>query len=687
MLFSRFDRDDLLDSTLNLVATREREAVVTITLTRPDGTTIATKEKSMTPLSRLSAKLTELGPLPEGSSEGYVTIQSTTPIFGLELINGNRGAAVATVGPQELAAGFQPNPAMVLPSILSIDPLPVGPDGVRRVSIAGQNFDSTATLIIGSRIVPLTGTPTSGRYTAELPELEAGYVNVKVRVGGLESRAYPLAVLPDDVPFLKRSGYATYQKIEVLENGLDPSRTVMVPIRNARVEVFDPLTGMVVTVSETNEEGEFVVAVPADRFGLWVRVLSRLRSSDVKVVDNMSGYRLYVLSRDLGDPRDTDEIELIDRTRISGAFNILDNVLRANALLASSDPQFIPPPLSINWSERNNESVLTRLTSGAIRSTFFSPLTNTAYIVGDRSTDSDEFDDSVILHEYAHMLAARFSRDDSPGGLHTIGDVLDPRLAWSEGWANFFSSAVRGTAIYIDSKGPGQPVTRYDIEEDSPANDQPGLYSEASVHGLLWDLLDENQDNADTAQFPFASIWAAFKDLRNIRYVYLPYFLESFLARNAGFSDALRAMAIRRTIDFQPDERPSVVRPFPQPIAVGETKGGNQLDSFTSKRPNLANSLHFWSFSTPTGGVATITLNIDSLGPANNPNANDLDLYLYDANGKVIQLSNRPLNGLSEVISIRLNPGTYYIEVKSFYEVGTNTVFNSGKYRLSLQLR
>ena len=44
MLFSRFHDDDVLGSTLNLVGTRERDAVVTVTWSRPDGTTIAKRD-------------------------------------------------------------------------------------------------------------------------------------------------------------------------------------------------------------------------------------------------------------------------------------------------------------------------------------------------------------------------------------------------------------------------------------------------------------------------------------------------------------------------------------------------------------------------------------------------------------------------------------------------------------------
>ena len=90
--------------------------------------------------------------------------------------------------------------------------------------------------------------------------------------------------------------------------------------------------------------------------------------------------------------------------------------------------------------------------------------------------------------------------------------------------------------------------------------------------------------------------------------------------------------------------------PFPRPIGVGITqfKKGN-VDSFTSKRWNLSNSSHFYTFAT-NGGNATITLNIEGLGPAANPSANDLDLFLYDGNGRRLELS-RNLNGQPELIT------------------------------------
>ena len=267
----------------------------------------------------------------------------------------------------------------------------------------------------------------------------------------------------------------------------------------------------------------------------------------------------------------TDEIEIIDTTRLSGAFNILDNVQRGNALIAFSDPQLHPPPLTIYWSEKNNESILARLTGNSVRSTFFNPLTGTAYILGDRSTDSDEFDDSVILHEYAHMLAARFSRDDSPGGLHIWVTSSTRALRGRRDGRISFRRPCVGRRSTSTRRGPGLPSVRYDLEEDSPANDRPGYGSEASVDGLLWDLLDENQDDVDTAQFPFASIWARIYGSPQCSVRLLAVFSRIVPREEPGFFRQPACMVIRRGIDFRPGTRAPALRiRFHDPIAVGE---------------------------------------------------------------------------------------------------------------------
>ena len=70
------------------------------------------------------------------------------------------------------------------------------------------------------------------------------------------------------------------------------------------------------------------------------------------------------------------------------------------------------------------------------------------------------------------------------------------------------------------------------------------------------------------------------------------------------------------------------------------------------------------------------------------PEANDLDLFLMDSEGRVLARSDQGLNGQSELISTFLTADRYVVEVRSSYtqgEPGTR-IFNSGAYRLQFQL-
>jgi len=122
-------------------------------------------------------------------------------------------------------------------------------------------------------------------------------------------------------------------------------------------------------------------------------------------------------------------------------------------------------------------------------------------------------------------------------------------------------------------------------------------------------------------------------------------------------------------------------------MSAGSTASGF-VDSLTTRRSNLAGSSHFYTFTT-TGGAASIRMDIIGLGPGDNPNANDLDLFLMDVNGHVIDRSDNGLNGQSERIARTLSEGTYVVEIRSFYtraETG-GFVFNSGQYRLSVSVQ
>lgn len=144
-----------------------------------------------------------------------------------------------------------------------------------------------------------------------------------------------------------------------------------------------------------------------------------------------------------------------------GAFNILYNIIMANDYIRRniqkngesgspgipvSDPNkwWVADKVSVYWKAGFNPYTYF---GGSAALSFYAPGNSKLYILGGingdvRSSDTDHFDDSIILHEYAHFLEDIYGHSQSPGGSHTGNFIIDPRLAWSEGWANFFQSAV-----------------------------------------------------------------------------------------------------------------------------------------------------------------------------------------------------------------------------------------------------
>jgi hypothetical protein len=125
---------------------------------------------------------------------------------------------------------------------------------------------------------------------------------------------------------------------------------------------------------------------------------------------------------------------------------------------------------------------------------------------GDTCADTDHFDNSVLVHEYGHFLEKDFGHSDSPGGSHNGNGIIDPRLAWSEGWANFFQSAVHGDRNYVDTTGniscsSGTGV-QIDLNLEIPQSGQDkmspstylgeGVFREVSVSRVLWDTMEND---------------------------------------------------------------------------------------------------------------------------------------------------------------------------------------------------
>jgi hypothetical protein len=207
-------------------------------------------------------------------------------------------------------------------------------------------------------------------------------------------------------------------------------------------------------------------------------------------------------------------------TRSAAPFAVLDSIYTAMQLITSVEPNATFRPLDAFWSVNNTLASPTDIDVGDLGASFYTPdpdrdgIANPSlFLLGDAAVDTEEFDDHVIVHEWGHYFEDNFARSDSTGGPHGIGDRLDARLAFGEGWATAFSGIALENPIYCDT-GPAGSAGGFGIGTEKGAYDAQGWYDEISVMRFIYDLWDTTDDEAegldtgaDTGSIGFAPIY------------------------------------------------------------------------------------------------------------------------------------------------------------------------------------
>lgn len=300
------------------------------------------------------------------------------------------------------------------------------------------------------------------------------------------------------------SGTVSYDYVPNPSGALDYKATVSRAVRGAGVDIVDPQTGVVLASTATDGNGQYSVTV-SPRGQISVRVRAQLTRQgpgptwNVSVRDNTRSDALYAMespaftvsgasaTRDLhaasgwGGAGYTGE-------RAAAPFAILDTVYTAMGKVASVAPEASFPELRVFWSTQNAPSE-GRIALGQIGTTSFAD-TNAGlaiYVLGKENVDTDEFDAPVVAHEWGHYYQHVFSRDDSPGGSHDIAQLLDQRLAFSEGWGNAWSGIALERRNYTDSMEAAQG-TGLNMDLIANPGGPLGWYREASVQSVIWQL-------------------------------------------------------------------------------------------------------------------------------------------------------------------------------------------------------
>jgi hypothetical protein len=274
------------------------------------------------------------------------------------------------------------------------------------------------------------------------------------------------------------------------------------PVRNAVVQARQGTT--VLATTNTDEQGNYTLAFTAGSSGsVSIVALARTTTPSIQVEDNTDSNATWGIAETVTSSTTTKNLRATHgwtgagydaNKRTAAPFAILDSMYTAaKAFMAVRTVTF--PALKVNWSPDNVSQSGTK-SLGQIGTSHYAFADKEIYVLGKTGVDTDEFDTHVIVHEWGHYFEDNLSRADSPGGPHTSGDVLDPRIAFGEGYGNAIAAMLLPESVYADTawaQGSTQPgAFGFDAETaPTPTDDpSPGPFSEMSVLRVLYDLYD-----------------------------------------------------------------------------------------------------------------------------------------------------------------------------------------------------
>ncbi len=482
------------------------------------------------------------------------------------------------------------------------------------------------------------------------------------------------------------TGEAQFAKRSFTARGL--SRALQwVPAARARVEAIDERE-RVIAAGETDDRGAFSLAITAGQ-RVRVRLSSRttMLGADIRVVSDPGTERTFDLVSEPFVARGGERVEFragVGGVEPAGAFNILANFVKYLPHVHRAFEGRMTPPLFAFWRRGNNDA----LPQGSITA-FLGPYARHTGAYGlqiqggdpgrEDASDSDQFDDVVVLHEFSHYVVGTMAGHFSLGGNHPGNALFFPGLAMDEGFANALACAVAGSSRYWDSAGlePEEPLAQSrravlideDIERFSGRH--RGIGSQDIAQTMLWDLIDgaDGLDDADNDGVAIG-LTNALRVYRSFHEGAAPPAMNVWLERAVSLGVVTDGQA--RAI-VQSPERLGFAYPvapaerWPEELALGASLRG-RVDGRSDPAPSGGRNHTFNGYDAsrayllrvPTRRRVTIELVIDGDGT----DASDTDLDL--------QLTTRDLRSITQSASFErteriereLDAGQYVILVR-----------------------
>ncbi|NQZ01958.1 MAG: hypothetical protein HRT45_14950 [Bdellovibrionales bacterium] len=515
------------------------------------------------------------------------------------------------------------------------------------------------------------------------------------------------------------SGTGAFEYRAYTGSGLGAVESTPKPIRHAEVRILQGSN--IVQCGETDASGNFSLNIPRDTGSYTLQINSRANNSfaRVSVLNGPEKNQFYSIETTVSSSSSRNIGTMIAPATgsvIAGAYNILDQIVDANAYLRNNvgpgdcasngcTEVSVAPKVAAYWQagfnpgEYLNGSPLSYYIRGFRRLFILGGLN------GDTDfTDTDHFDNTIILHEYGHFLEDVYFGTDTPGGPHNGNSIIDPRLAWSEAWSNLFQGVVRGVGSYLDTEGNVDGDTDYLVfitfeSNSSLVNDFPqfgvdngkgygqrgeGNFREYSITRLLWDSVDSNTDGESVTN-GFEEMWTSLSNTtfgwNNSRWKFRSMgTLHKIHNDRSGVEDWTTLQTIEKHAPdrgeyaqyIEPDAGCADADFYVTLTPGGPGSGSPSVDYFRDH--------DFYHLRGPASGTLTVEFqDTDSLGTEA-----DLDIYVYDENARLFNSDDRRASttatnntptvpGDLEVDSVRLNLGSgdYLIDVFSFTGLGT----------------
>ena len=442
------------------------------------------------------------------------------------------------------------------------------------------------------------------------------------------------------------------------------------PVRFVALRGLDA-GGHEVARGEAGEDGTFRLTVNTDTRYLEVVAHIEHDGHNLSVTSDNAGADWHRLAVPIEEASESMRLVIHDENPFAGALHILDTMYAGSMAVR-------------NWLSRELPPFYAYWVRGGT--------TDWSFYTGERgdtgrygiellggepgrqaTTDTDEHDEDIILHEFGHFVMDIVSTNSSRGGSHPRGYLIDPGLAWEEGRATWFSAAVQGRGLYQDTIGVepmGSLRVDHDIEHQR-TNEPRGNGSEASVAEVLWDLADGTDalpdDDNDGVALGAAGVLRAMAQMKDQPGAFpsLVNFLQFLVETQRVEVSALKNMLDHgrqpRTLsDFSELQWP-IDLPLPGRV-TGKIDGVS--DPAPSGGPNRAqngyDAVRIYRVHVPRAGRLLATLTVHGTGRA--ADRNDLDLELRDIRAEL--LDSARAESAREAVSRHLEPGWYILYVR-----------------------